>query len=600
MMKSLKVVLLIAVIAMIGTANAANLVVDSNISTATTWYKSDSPVHLVGDIYVLSGASLTIEPGVVVASYVEDLGSLAICQGAKIYVNGTKDEPVIMTSAEDVATWEGSQVTRDLTTGDVNNIITMGDPKTGAWRPACNEWGSLAVMGNAYISGSHYKNNVQTWTTPGDGTVTNTMCPSAMNKKKMEGLATDGTDDTLVLYGGGNDDDDSGSISYLSIRYGGRDLEPNKELNGLSMGGIGRATDVDHIEIMNNKDDGIETWGGTVEYQYVTIWNVGDDSFDVDEGWRGSVENAFIVQGYSGEFSQGSGMGDNAFEIDGAEDSNAQPVTTARVSKATVIGQPGGSAYIYDDLFEEYNIVSGAGSDAGTAWRDNARVQYDNCIWMDIDGLIVLDNADGDGANGYNGVDTAAQDDKGKTGNYRSDSLDGTLSWYEHWTTSYNDWINVTDACDPIGCGVNFAAIYGNYISTDLNGNLCQITDSVYYNDADNGGEMDDLENNNSVDFSTVVEKTSLPIQRLVRGDAVNYQDPESSSKRYHVAPVTFVNPLPADDITAGAFSTTNWLAGWTAAYAYGMTAEAGSADLNYDGSVDFVDLGTFSSQWLQ
>ena len=57
------------------------------------------------------------------------------------------------------------------------------------------------------------------------------------------------------------------------------------ELNGLSLGGIGRETDIDHVEIMNNVDDGIEIWGGTVNLKYISIWNIGDDSFDIDEGW---------------------------------------------------------------------------------------------------------------------------------------------------------------------------------------------------------------------------------------------------------------------------------------------------------------------------
>ena len=49
-----------------------------------------------------------------------------------------------------------------------------------------------------------------------------------------------------VLYGGTDDDeDDSGEISYLSIRYGGRVVGLGNELNGLSLGGIGRGTDIE-------------------------------------------------------------------------------------------------------------------------------------------------------------------------------------------------------------------------------------------------------------------------------------------------------------------------------------------------------------------
>jgi hypothetical protein len=80
---------------------------------------------------------------------------------------------------------------------------------------------------------------------------------------------------------------------------------------------------------MNNVDDGIEIWGGTVNLKYFSIWNIGDDSFDVDQGWRGKAQFGLIVQGYSLDANQGSGVGDNVFETDGAEDSDAQPVTTA-------------------------------------------------------------------------------------------------------------------------------------------------------------------------------------------------------------------------------------------------------------------------------
>jgi hypothetical protein len=82
---------------------------------------------------------------------------------------------------------------------------------------------------------------------------------------------------------------------------------------------------------MNNVDDGIEIWGGTVNLKYFSIWNVGDDSLDIDQGWRGKAQFGLIVQGYSLNASQGSGVGDNLIEIDGAEQSDWQPVTTASI-----------------------------------------------------------------------------------------------------------------------------------------------------------------------------------------------------------------------------------------------------------------------------
>ena len=168
----------------------------------------------------------------------------------------------------------------------------------------------------------------------------------------MEGLQPP-AGSTIAQYGGGNDDDDSGTLDYVSIRYGGRVVGLNNELNGLSLGGIGRGTDIDFVEIMNNVDDGIEIWGGTVNLKHFSIWNIGDDSLDIDQGWRGKAQFGLIVQGYSLDANQGSGVGDNCIEMDGAEDSDYQPVTTASLYNMTVIGQP----------------VDG---DGATAWRDNA------------------------------------------------------------------------------------------------------------------------------------------------------------------------------------------------------------------------------------
>ncbi|MBN1515012.1 hypothetical protein JXA32_00430, partial [Candidatus Sumerlaeota bacterium] len=380
-----------------------------------------------------------------------------------------------------------------------------------------NEWGNLTIMGNALISDSLETGNTAT--------------PTGLNTAQMEGLT-----DAAALYGGADDDDDSGSISYLSIRYGGKVIALANELNGLSMGGIGRATDVDHVEIMNNVDDGIETWGGTVNYKYVSIWNVGDDSFDFDQGWRGKAQFGLIVQGYSLDASQGSGVGDNCFEGDGAEDSDAQPVTTTAIYNFTVVGQP----------------VDG---DGGTAWRDNLRAQYRNCIFMELgEQLVRPDNLDGDGSQGY--------------------GYNGTLSWEDTWNTAYS----VTSTVN-IGSG-NPAALY----QAQTSGMLAEISDCVFYNnlasnaytEADARGVRDAANNNVTAD--------AMPIKYLKRGGAV-----VKGGKV--MVPVSVINPLPANDAlnsvnTApddgfftpaqyrGGFSSQegeNWVDIWTAADAFGF-----------------------------
>jgi hypothetical protein len=496
--------MLLVCVAATGVAGAAEITVTSNITTSTTW-TADNVYNLQKQIYVEPGATLTIEAGTLVQSTAGVGGSLAVCRGAKIYVNGTQEAPVIMTSTKD-------------------------DLKT--WHEGCNEWGNLTIMGSALISASEFS---------GQPVVingrTNLAIPDGLTQKQMEGLTADFPGDTKQLYGGGDDDDSSGALHYLSIRYGGKVIGLGNELNGLSMGAIGRETKVDHIDIMNNVDDGIETWGGTVNYKYINIWNIGDDSFDFDEGWRGKAQFGLIVQGYSADASQGSGVGDNCFEMDGAEDSDAQPVTTGVIYNFTVVGQP----------------IDG---DQGTAWRDNCRMQFHNMIFTDIGEQVVKnDNKDGDGANGY--------------------GFNGTLSWADTWKTPYT----VTST-------VNAGTVDPRLLYTaQTSGRLAEITDSVFYNnlfasaytEAEARGVMDPNNNN-------VKEPAMNPIRAVVRGPMV-------MKGGLRMVPVTYIDPRAAsldsifsvDTAPEDGFFTAapyrggfgpydNWLVGWAAAWSYGMT----------------------------
>ena len=529
----------------VGAANAADVNVVGEITTSTTWTKNNV-YKLQGQVYVRAGATLTIEPGTLIASRVADAGSLAICQGARIIAEGTQAEPIIFTSEADVATW------------------TAGNPKTGSWRVSANEWGNVTIMGRAYIS----ENAV----------TTNTAAPNANNVGIMEGLTGGIVSDPRVVYGGGLDDDNSGSLKYVSLRYGGKVIGLNNELNGLSLGGIGRGTVIENIEIMNNVDDGIEIWGGTVNLKNFSIWNIGDDSLDVDQGWRGKGQFGQIVQGYSLNAGQGSGVGDNALEFDGAEQSDFQPVTTAVLYNLTVIGDPG---------------TTGAnGCDHGIAYRDNARLQVRQSIFMDLgERLVQNDNVDGDGGAGY--------------------GFNSTLPWASTWTTAFNVYSTVNAPANP-------AAFY----TAQVNGNLNEIKDSVFfrnnfssaYTEADARGVRGAANNN------VTATSKAMPIVGLTRGPTA------SPTTTLRISPVTNLDPRAANDAVTsvgtapndgfftpvtyrGAFSPTiNWLCEWTAADAFGMTNPiAGQcpttaipcpADFNDDNVVDSADLGTLLSGW--
>jgi hypothetical protein len=498
-------------------ASAQSVVnVSSDITTSTTW-TANNVYNLTTQVYVTNGASLTIQAGTVVASTTNGGGSLAVTRGAQIFVQGTQNNPVIMTSTADQATWVG------------------GNPKTGTWRAAANEWGNLTICGNAYISEN--------------ATAGNTATPNAANYAVMEGLTAAFPGDTRNLYGGGNDDDDSGSISYLSIRYGGKVVGLNNELNGLSLGGIGRGTEIRNVEIMNNVDDGIEIWGGTCNLKYVSIWNVGDDSLDIDQGYRGKVQFGLIVQGYSVLAAQGSGIGDNAIEIDGAEQSDYQPVTSTALYNFTVVGQP----------------VSG---DHGIAYRDNARVQVRNSVFMDLGEQFVRnDNVDGDGGAGY--------------------GHNGTLTWASTWTTPFNSYSTV-----------NAPAIPADFYKAQVDGFLNDIRDTVVfrnlfataYTEATARGVF--AAGNDNVQIASVAA-VDAPITTVTRGAPAVFG-------ALTMVPVTFLDPRPKNAaLTAvhaapndgfftpayyrGAFAPAdtmagtkwNWLATWTASEAFGMTPKS-------------------------
>ena len=68
---------------------AAEIDVTADIAVDTVW-TADNTYNLTTQIYVLPGASLTIEAGTVVATDSSDNGSLAVTKGAQIFVNGTQ------------------------------------------------------------------------------------------------------------------------------------------------------------------------------------------------------------------------------------------------------------------------------------------------------------------------------------------------------------------------------------------------------------------------------------------------------------------------------------------------------------------------------
>ncbi|WP_454278111.1 hypothetical protein [Sphingomonas sp. Marseille-Q8236] len=202
-----------------------------------------------------AGVTLTIAPGVVIAADSSEATNdlLLVNRGSKISAVGTRDAPIIFTSQQNL----------------VNNGVS--DASQG-------QWGGIILLGRAPTA------VCATGTGPNNAAGTSTTCQLA-----IEGV-------TGRFYGGANQADSSGQMSYVQIRYSGIAISDGNELQGLTLGGTGSGTVLDHIQSHNSADDGIEIFGGTSNLKYIAITGADDDGFDIDNGYRGFMQFLIAAQ----------------------------------------------------------------------------------------------------------------------------------------------------------------------------------------------------------------------------------------------------------------------------------------------------------------
>jgi len=281
---------------------------------------SDYLYVLSSGVFVGDGANsvtLTIEPGVTL--YGEPNSFLAIQQHSKIMAVGTADEPIVFTSPQA----EGNRNRAD--------------------------WGGLILNGLAPINACS------------DGTSEVAGCTA-------EGEGSTGT------YGGDDPADSSGSLKYVRVEFGGFEITPENEVNGIAFQGVGSGTSVSYIQVHMNKDDGVEFFGGTVNADHVVVTGAGDDSIDWTEGWTGTLTDALIVQ-YAD-------LGDRGIEADNNGDQEAAlPKSAPTLDGVTILGA--GS--------ESVGVLLRAGT---AGHLSNIVVVDSGSACLDVDDDVTFDNAD--------------------------------------------------------------------------------------------------------------------------------------------------------------------------------------------------------------
>ena len=172
-------------------AERAGLLVSADIATSTTWTKNNV-YRLQQQIYVLPGATLTIEAG---NRHRKHRRGRRKPRGLPRRADLRERHPAGADHLHD-----------DQRHGDVGRR----QPEDRDVANACNEWGNLTLMGGAFISENVF--------------VANTAFPNGANYGEMEGLVAGGPTDTRIRYGGGDDYHSSGSLSVrlAALRRQGR------------------------------------------------------------------------------------------------------------------------------------------------------------------------------------------------------------------------------------------------------------------------------------------------------------------------------------------------------------------------------------------
>ena len=237
---------------------------------------------LKGWVYIADGSTLTIEPGTIIKGDKQTKAALIVERGGKLIAQGTATEPIVFTSEEGA-----------------------GSRKPG-------DWGGVILCGKA-------KNN--------------------QTEMQIEG-------GPRTKHGGDDDADNSGVVSYVRIEFAGYPFAADKEINGLTMGSVGSATKIDHVQVSYCNDDSYEWFGGIVNCDHLVAFRGWDDEFDTDNGFSGRVQYCLSVRDPRLADTSRS----NGFESDNCADgATVEPYTTATFSNVTFIGPIGQDANFVND-----------------------------------------------------------------------------------------------------------------------------------------------------------------------------------------------------------------------------------------------------------
>jgi len=316
-------------------------------------YDNDADLAAAGISAGGDGPVLTVEAGATLA-WQSSADFLIINRGSQLFAVGTPTAPITFTSVS-----------------DVNGTVGPEDVQ---------QWGGMVMNGFGVTNKCAYSGSVAT------GDLATTDC-----HVDAEGAA--GLDESQ--YGGDNNDDSSGRLEYVVVKHTGATVGNGDELNGISFGGVGRNTIVSNLEVYSTFDDGIEMFGGAVNFTNFVALYVRDDAIDVDEGYSGTIQNALVIQSETdgNHCIEADGIGSfdslTPTEIEAviAQGINSRPTInnlTCVISAngaATATHDPGAGWRFREGIFPTINdalLVGSFGAADSSSANDNYCLRIDN------------------------------------------------------------------------------------------------------------------------------------------------------------------------------------------------------------------------------